>query len=283
MAQPTNTQLFALAQAPPRSLRVGEGTYALEKVFKHDFFAATALYAKLDGAGFPRVVVKFGRTQPFCGLPMCWYGQWLRRHEEAIYAALAGVEGIPRWAGRVGDASYAIQYIHAAPLDHLDAPPPGLFDKLARIFRQMHARGVAYCDANKRSNILVDRQGQPWLVDFQISLRARTGWPAPLRGLIAAVIRYAQRADVYHLYKHKRRMARSELTPEEELLSRRRGLLHTIHRKATDPWRALRRRFLRKQTREGRLLSPSARLEDHHQPEKATWREDEGKSPSRPD
>lgn len=283
MARPTNTQLFALAQAPPRSLRVGEGTYALEKVFKHDFFAATALYAKQNGPGFDRVVVKFGRTQPFCGLPMSWYGQWLRHHEEDIYAALAGVKGIPRWAGRIGETTYAIQYIDASPLDHLDAPPPEMFDKLAETFGKMHARGVAYCDANKRSNILVDRRGRPWLVDFQISLRTRPGWPAPLRWLIAAIVRHAQRADVYHLYKHKRRMARAELTAEEELLSRRRGLLHTLHRKATDPWRALRRRFLRKQAREGRLTSPSAGLEDHHQPEKATWREGGGKSHARPD
>jgi hypothetical protein len=73
--------------------------------------------------------------------------------------------------------------------------------------------------------------------------------------------------------KHKRRLAPNELAPEEEALSRRRTGLHALHRKLTKPWRALRRRFLRRQHASGRLKSPTAELEDHHQPEKATWRD----------
>lgn len=283
-----NTQMFALSSPPPDQVQVGSGRYRLVRVFKHDFFAATCLYepiaetgqAQATGGGGagpqPRplspIVVKFGRVQAFCGLPMAWYGRMMRRHEEGIYRTIAGVPGVPPWIACIDDATYAIGYIDALPLDHFDSPPPGLFDRLKLIIDAIHARGVAYCDANKRSNILIDPAGNAYLVDYQIAFRRRDELPWPLRSLVAAAVRYVQRSDMYHLYKHKRRLAPDELRPEERELSRRRGLLHTIHRKLTDPWRALRRKFLRKQHASGQLVSPTAAMEDHHQPEKATWR-----------
>lgn len=267
-----NTQMFALSRPPSEEITVGDSAYRLVRVFKHDFFAATCLYAATGAGAFEKIVVKSGRTQPFCGIPMAWYGRLLHEHEKAIYRALAGVAGVPRWAGSVDETSFAIEYVDAEPLDHLDATPAGLFDRLRDIFDAIHARGVAYCDANKRSNILVAASGQVWLIDYQISLRRRDDWPRPLRGILSACIRSLQRADLYHLYKHKRRLAPGELTAEQERMSRRRSLLHTVHRKLTTPWRALRRRFLRRQYRTGRLVSPTTTLEDHYQPEKQTWR-----------
>jgi len=269
-----NVQLFALRQPPPELLSVRGQSYRLVRVFKHDFFAATCLYEAAEPAAveLPRVVVKFGRTQEFWGFPLDWYGQWLCRHEAEIYRRLAGVAGVPRWAGRVDDATYAIEYIDAAPLDHLDAPPPGLFDRLAEIFRNIHARGVAYCDANKRSNILVDAQGRPFLIDYQISACLHEDWPRPLRLIPRLIVRRAQRSDIYHLYKHKRRLAPQELTADEEQLSHRRSAWHILHRRITARWREMRRKFLHQQYKAGRLESPTANLEDHHQPEKETWR-----------
>jgi len=267
-----NTQLFALRDAPPQHITLGGGPYRLVRVFKHDFFAATCLYQADADALPPRVVVKLGRTQPFCGLPMDWYGRWLHNHERDVYAALAGVEGVPRWAGSISPTAFAIEFVEAVPLDHLPAPPPGFFDALAAIMRQIHARHVAYMDANKRSNILVSPQGRPFLVDFQLAFRWRRGLPWPLGAIHGAITRGVQRWDIYHIYKHKRRLAPQELTAEEDELSRRRGLLHFLHRKIGKAWRGGRRRFLRHQVRSGRLESPTAEMEDHNQPEKAAWR-----------
>lgn len=270
--RPSNTQMFALSAAPPASITLGGAQYALALVFKHDFFAATCLYERTAGEGLAKIVVKLGRTQPFCGLPMDWLGVFMRRHEQAIYACLTGVPGVPRWAGVLGEAAYAIEYIDGRPLDHLDAPPPGFFDRLRRIFDDVHARGVGYCDANKRSNILVTAAGEPFLVDYQLSIRRRDDLPWPLRQIARAMVAYVADKDIYHLYKHKRRLSPAELTPEEDALSRRRGGAHGVHRKLAKHWRTVRRWFLRKQYEEGKLVSPTARLEDHNQPEKETWR-----------
>ena len=267
-----NKQMFALSSAPPEELSVAGAVYCLVRVFKHDFWAATCLYESAGG-NFPKIVVKFGREQGFFGLALAWTGKMLADHEEAIYHALEGVSGVPRWVGRLSPTCYAIEYIEAVPLDHLETIPTGVFDRLRAIFDAIHARGVAYGDANKKSNVLIKADGEPALIDFQIALRRRDDWPRPMRNLARRVVAYLQAKDMYHLYKHKRRLAPNELTEEENALSRKRTGLHALHRKLTKPYRSLRRGFLQRQHNKGQLVSPTADLEDHHQPEKATWRD----------
>jgi hypothetical protein len=217
-------------------------------------------------------VAKLYRTQPFCGFPLAWLGRASRDHERAIYAALSGVSGLPRWVDSLGESGFAVECLDARPIDHFERPPGGYFERLRAVFDAVHARGVAYVDANKRSNILVDSAGRAYLIDFQISLRRRDDLPWPIRPLFAAVVRWLQRQDLYHLYKHKRRLSPGELTDQEQALSRRRGPWHWVHRKLIKPYKRLRRGFLRRQHQAGRLVSPSAGLENHHQPEKETWR-----------
>ena len=262
--------MFALRAAPPSRLNVADADYHLVRVFKHDFLAATCLYETDDHATFPKIAVKFGRDHMFCVMPCKWYGRWLQAHEEAIYRTLAGIQGVPRWVGRVGETGYAMEYIESKPLDHFDKAPAGFFERLRKLFDAVHSRGVAYCDSNKRSNILVAADGRPYLVDYQIALRRRDDWP--LRNMLHAFIRYMAEKDIYHLCKHKRRMSPGELAPEEISMSRQRTPMHRLLRKLDKPYKALRRGFLRRKCRKGQLVSPTGHLEDHFQPEKANWR-----------
>lgn len=271
-ASRSNRQMFALPGPPPQRLVIAGSDYRLSRVFKHDFWAATTLYEPACGAAGRAIVVKFGREQYFANIPLQWVGKFLADHEESIYHALAGLAGVPRWIERLSPTSYAIEYVDGPPLDHL-APeeiPAGFFDRLRTLFDEIHSRDVAYVDGNKRSNILVTADG-PVLIDFQISLRL-PDWPGPLHALARRVIRYFQEKDIYHLYKHKRRLRPDELTPAEHDLSRRRSGIHGLHRKLTKPYRSLRRSILQRSHQAGTLQSPTAELEDHHQPEKQTWR-----------
>jgi hypothetical protein len=268
-----NPQMFALPSAPPQTMKVCKSEYRLTSVFKHDFWAATCLYTNIDESDkFPKIVVKFGRSQPFCGIPLTWIGKMLADHEESIYAHLKGIAAVPRWIARISPTCYAMEYIDAVPLDHLENIPAGFFELLREVFDTVHKRGVAYGDANKKSNILVTQDGKPVLIDYQISIAKNDRWIFPLGAVRKKFVNYLMGKDLYHLYKHKRRLAPDELTPEEETLSRKRSGVHLLHRKLTKPYRALRRGFLKKQFDKGSLKSPTAALEDHHQPEKATWR-----------
>jgi hypothetical protein len=258
-------------------LEIGGVGYRLVRVLKHDFFAATCLYESAakparGRAKIPtKVVVKFGRSQDFCGLPIGWVGKYLIDREEKIYKVLAGLDGLPLCLGRVEGDGLAIEFIEGEALDRAAAIPSGFFDKLRALLDAVHARGVAYCDTNKKSNILIGPGGRPYLIDFQISLRRRDELPWPLSAIMRRAVRYMMEKDLYYIYKHKRRLCPQELTAEEEALSRRISGLHWLHIKLTTPYRALRRRFLNAQFRRGRLVSPTAGIEDEL-PEQTTWR-----------
>jgi len=273
----TDTQMFALKDPVPDRLTVRGSEYSLQRVFKHDFWAATCMYSTPDSdSDCPGIVVKFGRDHPFAGLPFQMVGRWLTSREEYIYHRLDGVDGIPRWIDRLSPSSCAIEYIEGKPLDHCEKPPGGFFDKLKTIFEDLHSRGVAYVDSNKRSNILVKENGDPALIDFQISLATNSTWFPPFRNILSSIVHSLQKKDIYHLLKHKRRMSPDELTPEEDLVSRKRRGVHFLHRKLAKPYRRMRRNFLRKRHEEGRLVSPTSELEDHVQPEKESWRDSPG-------
>ena len=268
--------MFALPSAPSKTMKICGAKYRLTRVFKHDFWAATCLYTNIDESGrsqkFSKIVVKFGRSQPLAGIPLKWVGKMLADHEESIYARLGGIAAVPQWVARISPICYAMEYIDAIPLDHLESIPVGFFDLLREVFDTVHQRGVAYGDANKKSNILVTQDGKPVLIDYQISIFQNNEWIFPLRQIREKFVHYLMNKDLYHLYKHKRRLAPNELTPEEDALSRKRSGIHLLHRKFSKPYRAMRRGFLKKQFAKGSLESPTAALEDHHQPEKESWR-----------
>ena len=268
--------MFALPEPPPETLELRGLSYRRVKVFKHDFFAATCLYERANttaDAKLPKIVVKFCRTRPFWGIPGEWLGKLLIDHEQAIYRALDGVTGVPRWVARLSNSACAIEYREGRPLDHEPPPTTGFFEKLRALLDAVHARGVGHCDTNKRSNILITPDDEPVLLDYQLAVRTRDDLPWPLRAIARHIVRYIAQRDIYHLYKHKRRMKPDELTDDERKLSYRRSGLHWLHRKLTKPWRAVRRDFLHQQHKKGQLVSPTHKMEDHHQPEKATWRD----------
>jgi len=264
--------MFALRDGPPEQVTVRGKEYCLTKVFKHDFWAATCLYERSEGSPADRIVVKFGRTQAFCGIPLHFYSRWLAGHESRIYGLLDGIPGVPKCYGCNVGGGIAIEYVDGVPLDHLDEVPSGFFDRLRELFEEIHKRGIAYCDANKKSNMLVSAGGDCFLIDYQIAISVRDDWPWPLNAVLRAVVRYMASKDIYHILKHKRRMAPEQLLPSEESLSKAKGILHRVHRRLGKPYRALRRRFLRGQHAKGALESPTAGLESHLQPEKDTWR-----------
>ena len=68
----------------PRVLDLPGGAYELARPFKHDFFAATALYKRNDGHA---VVLKIGRSADVLGLPARWIGRFLARREARMYQA----------------------------------------------------------------------------------------------------------------------------------------------------------------------------------------------------
>lgn len=171
------------------------------RTFKHDFFAATALYE----SGGLRAVLKIGRRAPLFGLPMAWIGRLLCEHESRLYRLMQGVPGIPRFLGNLDETALVHEYVEGRPLSRDDALDDDFFPRLWKTIDAVHARGAAYVDLEKRENVLLGEDGMPHLIDFQISWhipenRGGATWPARL------ILKMLQRSDRYHIAKHWRRL-----------------------------------------------------------------------------
>lgn len=234
----------------PPCFVVAGASYAHEQTVKHDFWAATGFYRAPDGR---RAVLKVDRVQEFAGLPLEWIGRWLCRREVRFYRLLQGVRGVPRLIGTLGPTGFIHEHIPGAPLSKHSVVADAFFDRLLTLMAEVHARGIAYVDTNKPQNILLGDDGEPWLIDFQISFDPRE---IGLNPLSRALLRRMQREDVYHLLKHKRRLRPDQLTEEERGIVEHQSWAIRLHRFLTRPYFRIRRRLM-KRWREGGHILPA--------------------------
>ncbi len=229
------------AQDPPNEVTVNGTTFTREEIYKHDSWAATAVYASATGE---RIVCKFNRTQSVAGLPMKWLGRRLATREARALLRLADLPRFPRVLGPVfvngkqQRNAVARSYIAGHPLSAKEQVGANFFSELEESLRAMHERGIAYVDLHKRENIIVGDDGRPYLVDFQISYDATL---PRVRHMLGSQWAFEQCriADLYHLDKHRRRANAGEGATPVVL-----PLWIRLHRMIAVPFRQLRRRFL---------------------------------------
>lgn len=104
-----------------------------------------------------------------------FWGPWSTRREVRAYRALGGHPAVPRFIAAIDRLSFAVAYRPGRPLSrrvrrHLR---PEFFDELSADVQAMHDRGVVHLDLRHRSNILVDAEGRPILIDFGSALCLR--------------------------------------------------------------------------------------------------------------
>ncbi len=234
----------------PRAINYRQNAYYLQKILKHDFFAATALYTlHLDNkdscADVPeKIILKVGCHQFFFGIPMAPVGLFLSGREIRNLRRLKGIDNVPQLLAEYGRYGFLYEYIEGKTLAEAGDIPEEFFDKLAALLTRLHAEDFIYLDMNKRTNIIIGTDGQAHIIDFQISYHiAGTGF---LFGRLSRKIRdRLQREDWYHLYKHKRKIIGMELTDAEIKASRQPSLLIRLHRVIATPVRKARRAILR--------------------------------------
>lgn len=240
--RPTPSWLLALGkEPPPPSIELDGGRYDLARIFKHDFFAYTALYQGSRG----RVVLKIGRKASLCGLPLSWIGRLHAWHESAVFRAVDDLDIVPRFTGRWGRYGITHEFVEGHPLEKGERVPDDFFPRLAAGLTEIHRRGLAYVDLEKCENVLVGADACPYLFDFQISWR----WPFEvLRGRwpVTWIARRFQAGDRYHLTKLQLRCRPDLFTPEELAAARRKPLLVRLHGGIARPLTLLRRFVLRR-------------------------------------
>lgn len=242
---------------PPVRFEAGGFTWQRLEIYKHDAFAATALYARVDDPE-RRAVGKFSRRQSAFGVPMGWLGRRFHDREVAVYRRMAGQPGVPAQLGepivegqRWPNAA-AREYVVGHPLEHDERPNDDFFPALEQLLEAFHARRVAVVDLHKRDNILVGEDGRPHLMDFQISLAGSYGWRAwidPRAWWLPSAIR----ADRYHMMKHWVRHRPDQLSAEQRDLDQYRPASIRLWRRLVKPIHLARRKlFVRLNVRTGK-------------------------------
>jgi hypothetical protein len=230
---------------PPVRLVIQGQIYYFAHLYKHDSWAATARYVGPSGA----VVCKFNRTQPIFGLPMAWLGRLLARREAEFLQRMDDLSGIPKYSGRV--EVDGCPCLHAAAHDFVAGEPLGTHRRVSNLFfpalrallAAMHFRGMAYVDLHKCENVLVGRDGMPYLIDFQVCFGlwsrrwAQAKWAQ-------SILRALQEADLYHLAKHISRFRPDQKQLLQSLNKGQRPWWINIHRGLAVPLRKLRRSLL---------------------------------------
>jgi hypothetical protein len=204
---------------------------------------------------------------------MHWLGRLLAARETHILQLLAALANVPCHSGKltVGGAAQphavAHDYVEGHPFERGERVDDNFFPKLQELVKDIHARDLAYVDLSKRENIIVGDDGQPYLVDFQISFVLPGWWPGnswPIRKFL----QLAQGADEYHVLKHFFNSRPDLLTEEQQASVRHRPWLIRVFRRVGNPTRTLRRRVLV-------LLgvrTGKGRVESEHAPEEGARR-----------
>jgi len=192
---------------------------------KDDAFARTELVQK-DGAKY---LFKVSRLQLVRWPKLRFLMKRLTAREVRIHRLLEGVHGVPKLVKQVSDTSFIREFVDGRTLDR--QPPfirADFFDEFHQIVKNIHARGVAFVDLAKKENVVVTTEGRPFLIDFQVSIsRGR-------RRLLSipwnAVVSIMQQSDIYHVFKHKRRIMPCFLTEEELRMHARRPWFGVLHK-----------------------------------------------------
>ena len=220
-----------------RSARVGEGapTRALLASERCRLFrkgGPSKADLLLVDAGASRWIVKDFRHKPWWA--RC-FGRLLVAREARAYRALAGIRGVPPFVGRLDAHALAVGHVEAVPLAFAPERTQDGARRLAElrgIVDAIHRAGVVHCDLRGRDNVLVDRQGHLWIVDFASAIRLRPGGLAH-----RAAFRWLEQIDQAALLKWKRIVEAGPLTGEEQALFRRFRTLRPLWLHRRQAWR----------------------------------------------
>ncbi|QOC23065.1 protein kinase family protein [Wenzhouxiangella sp. AB-CW3] len=109
--------------------------------------------------------------------PRRWLSLAGLRREHRAYQRLSGIGGFARCFGLYHGHYLVLERLQAEPLKQATLSDPAeFFRQLLDLIRQMHSRGVAHGDLKSRQNVMVDAQGQPFIVDLGTAVIQREGW-----------------------------------------------------------------------------------------------------------
>lgn len=144
-------------------------------------------------------------------------GRLLIWREFSVMKRLNGMPGVPGGIRRLGRCALMMDYISGKTfstltVEHKDVPRR-VFEDLERHIETIHAAGYVHLDLRNMGNVVVDEDGNPYIIDFQSYCTTRC-LPGRLR-------LYAQEADYSGVYKGWQRLCNDRLDEKRFALMKR--------------------------------------------------------------
>jgi RIO-like serine/threonine protein kinase len=103
-------------------------------------------------------------------------GRFLVWREQKAYRKLKGLKGVPALLRVIDGKALVLQRIDGESLENLETRrklPKSFFDELESLVKEIHRRGLVHCDLKRAPNILVGRDGKPYVLDWSASVSRR--------------------------------------------------------------------------------------------------------------
>jgi serine/threonine protein kinase len=149
---------------------------------------------------------------------MKWLSRLMLRHEARVYEHLTDFSGAPRCYGLLRGRYLVLEYVAGTSMRHAEiGDREAFFAELLGRINELHARGIAHSDLQKKENLLVTDSGRPRLLDYGAAVIYKPGF-APFNHLR---YRFAVRLDFNQWAKLKYRGRFADMTDSDRVYYRR--------------------------------------------------------------
>jgi hypothetical protein len=150
-----------------------------------------------------------------------WLSTFMLRHEAYVYAQLGDFPAAPRCHGFLAGRYLVLDYIEGEPARYAGMHDrEAFFAELLRHLKDLHARGIAHSDLQKKDNLWLVQGKFPCLLDFGAAVVRKNGF-APLNHFH---YRFAARLDFNQWAKLKYQGRLEAMTPADRAYYRRTAL-----------------------------------------------------------
>jgi len=140
--------------------------------------------------------------------------KFLCDREIRVLKRLESINGVPEFIEQDSSTSFIMSYIEGTPLKYADNLSRSYYNRLENILDQAHRRGVADLDFGNAKDILIQKNGEPAVLDWTCSLVYN-----PSHGLRARIVKpffdYVCRLNKKYLLRSMSRKLPHEITPDE--------------------------------------------------------------------
>jgi serine/threonine protein kinase len=155
-------------------------------------------------------------------------------YEKFILRKLSGINGVPEFIGLEDYNCLLIGFIDGDIIKKsCQNLAPDYFDNLFEIVKKIHERGILHLDLGHKSNVMVRKNGDPAIIDFNTSIYL------PLNSFFSPIFRLLSKIDTTSIMRLKVRFRSHETTFSERqqvkkfLLIRKLWIFDKISRRIT--------------------------------------------------